>query len=310
MDYIIMDLEWNSAYSRKKKGFINEIIEIGAVKLNADLQEKDSFSVLIKPTVGKKLQGRVKALTHLSNEDVQNGLSYREAILQFRQWVGAEENVFLSWGDGDIRAMIQNNAFFLEETTLPSMQNYVDIQKYCQTQAGLNSGQQIGLSDAAEKIGLDPEKYAHHRALDDSRLTADCFKALFEEKHFKSAMQKADKIFYEKLAFKPYYLKDMHDSRIDPAIFQCVCDVCGGKIKKEKNWRFQNHAFYAVFYCKHCDRHIRFTVRCKQLYDALDIRKTSREVVPKPKEETENPQTKSTPRKPKNKPKKQQKNEA
>ena len=34
MNYIIFDLEWNNAYSYVSKGFMNEIIEIGAVKLN------------------------------------------------------------------------------------------------------------------------------------------------------------------------------------------------------------------------------------------------------------------------------------
>ena len=39
MNYIIFDLEWNNAYSYAKKGFMNEIIEIGALKLNEKLDE-------------------------------------------------------------------------------------------------------------------------------------------------------------------------------------------------------------------------------------------------------------------------------
>ena len=52
MDFIIMDLEWNNTYARKTKGFINEIIEIGAVKLDENLNFKDKFSCLIKPQIG------------------------------------------------------------------------------------------------------------------------------------------------------------------------------------------------------------------------------------------------------------------
>ena len=51
MDFIIMDLEWNNTYARKTKGFINEIIEIGAVKLDENLNFKDKFSCLIKPKI-------------------------------------------------------------------------------------------------------------------------------------------------------------------------------------------------------------------------------------------------------------------
>ena len=63
-----MDMEWNTAYSKKLGGFMNEVIEIGAVKLNDALEELDSFSVIIKSQVGKRLQSRVKTLSliHIS----------------------------------------------------------------------------------------------------------------------------------------------------------------------------------------------------------------------------------------------------
>ena len=59
VNYIIMDLEWNNTYCKKKKGFMNEIIEIGAVKLDSDLNIIDSYSVFVKPQLGKKLHARV-----------------------------------------------------------------------------------------------------------------------------------------------------------------------------------------------------------------------------------------------------------
>ena len=36
-EYVILDLEWNGTYSRRIKGFINEIIEFGAVKVDEQL---------------------------------------------------------------------------------------------------------------------------------------------------------------------------------------------------------------------------------------------------------------------------------
>ena len=47
MNYIIMDLEWNNTYCKKKKGFMNEIIEIGAVKLNSNLDIIDTYSIFV-----------------------------------------------------------------------------------------------------------------------------------------------------------------------------------------------------------------------------------------------------------------------
>ena len=43
LHYIILDLEWNTAYARRIKGFINEIIEVGAVMLDDNLNTVDEF---------------------------------------------------------------------------------------------------------------------------------------------------------------------------------------------------------------------------------------------------------------------------
>ena len=67
MQFIIMDLEWNNAYCKKLKGYINEIIEFGACKVDKDFNVIDEFSVIVKAQVGKKLQGRVTvSYTHLT----------------------------------------------------------------------------------------------------------------------------------------------------------------------------------------------------------------------------------------------------
>jgi DNA polymerase III epsilon subunit-like protein len=47
MHYIILDLEWNNTYARRTKGFLNEIIEIGAVMLDDNLNTIDNFSCLV-----------------------------------------------------------------------------------------------------------------------------------------------------------------------------------------------------------------------------------------------------------------------
>ena len=49
MEYIIFDLEWNNAFNYRTKKGINEIIEIGAVKLNDDFEVVDTFKQLIYP---------------------------------------------------------------------------------------------------------------------------------------------------------------------------------------------------------------------------------------------------------------------
>ena len=59
MNFVILDLEWNPSYSKKLKGFINEIIEFGAIKVNSDLEIIDTFSALVRPQIGKKLNEKI-----------------------------------------------------------------------------------------------------------------------------------------------------------------------------------------------------------------------------------------------------------
>ena len=49
LKYIIFDLEWDNFYNYKTKNSINEIIEIGAVKLNDRLEIVATYKQLIKP---------------------------------------------------------------------------------------------------------------------------------------------------------------------------------------------------------------------------------------------------------------------
>ena len=56
MNYIILDLEWNQADDLKTKlesELTFEIIEVGAIKLNSEYMQIDSFHELIKPQVFK-----------------------------------------------------------------------------------------------------------------------------------------------------------------------------------------------------------------------------------------------------------------
>ena len=85
VNYIIMDLEWNNSYMKSTQKFINEIIEIGAVKLDKELKEIDTFSELIKPVVSRKLRSRIKNLTHITNDDIKTGRPFTKVISDFEK---------------------------------------------------------------------------------------------------------------------------------------------------------------------------------------------------------------------------------
>ena len=97
MDYVILDLEWNSSYSKKAKHFISEIIEFGAVRFNDKFEVLDTFSMLVIPQVGKKLSGKIKELTNISNEELaKGGATYTHVLSKFKKFLG--ESMLLTWG--------------------------------------------------------------------------------------------------------------------------------------------------------------------------------------------------------------------
>lgn len=275
MNYIILDLEWNNTYCKKKKGFINEIIEIGAVKLDSNLLQIDTFSTFIKPQLGKKLHTRVKELTNITNDDVSAGTPFSQAMALFRKWSAGEDNVILTWGDTDIRVLIENFRYFNGITFIPFLKNYANLQKYTQAFLNISKADQIGLSAAAEKLGININSYSLHRAIDDSLLTADIFRKIFNKNMFVSYTLKCDTNFYLKLSFKPKIITDINSPLIDKSRMKCLCDTCGNPCERVSEWRVMNQSFRATFQCKNCKRKIRFTIRFKEYYDRVDIKSSS-----------------------------------
>ncbi len=281
MYYIIMDLEWNNSYMKSTQKFINEIIEIGAVKLDEQLQVVDTFSELVKPTVSKKLRSRIKNLTHITNEEICNGRPFSEVIKRFKKWAGSDA-IVMTWGDTDIRTMLTNFKCFLKKDSIDFISRYADLQRYCQCFINMENVQQAGLSYAAECLEIDAEKYPHHRALDDSLLSAECFKKVYNKEKLNEFIKTCDADFYARLAFKPYVIKDKNDPLIDKNLFNCYCDICGGKVETLKKWKFMNQSFRALFYCENCNREFRVNLRVKKFYDRLDIKRNYSEIIKTP----------------------------
>ena len=278
MNYIIMDLEWNNSYMKSTQKFINEIIEIGAVKLDENMKEIETFSELIKPVVSRKLRSRIKNLTHITNDDIKAGKPFSTVINEFEKWAG-DDVVFLTWGDTDIRTLLSNIKVFLKKDDITFLRKYADLQRYCQCFINMENIQQAGLSYAAECLQIDAEQFPHHRALDDSLLSAECLKKTFISEKLNDFIKDCNEDFYARLAFKPYVIKNKNDPLIDKNLFNCYCDICGGKVEVVKKWKFSNQSFRGIFFCKNCDREFRVNLRIKKFYDYIDVKRNYSEII-------------------------------
>lgn len=282
MMFVVLDLEWNTAFSAHNKKYLNEIIEFGAVKLNEDLVEVDSFSMLVKPQVGKTLTGMVEELTHISNEDLSGGGTFTHVLSKFKKF--ADGCVLLTWGHMDILALIANCQYFLKSERLDFAQQFVDLQKYCERCFHFQkNAKQLGLSKAAGMLEIEFDEQALHRALNDSRLEAECFKRLYQKDECKELFPKMlcsmDEEFYKRLLFKTVPITDINDPKIDRNEFIMYCKKCGGQMEQKTKWKVVNNGFRAHFCCNACHLEFEANVRFRLKYEGVSVHKYMRKII-------------------------------
>lgn len=273
MDYIIFDLEWNNAYNYKTKKGMNEIIEIGAVKLNSKLEIVDTFKQLIKPRITKKLGSRFKNLTNISMDEIkENGVDFDDAFSDFSRWSRGEDTVFLSWSTSDLYTLVDNFVKFRGVTYVDFITKYADVQKYCMQFVDNGSGNQISLSKCAELFKIDLSDKALHRALEDCYAEAYCFKKVFNKEKFDGFVHNCDKAFFERLVYKPYHLSP-DDKIFNIYDVKLECPKCGGNIKVLKKYDYVNKAFRSAGQCTECRKKYWIFVRAKKNYDNISVSK-------------------------------------
>ncbi len=223
MYYIILDMEWNQSYpktdaeGKKKSPPTNEIIEVGAVKLNEKLEFVDAFKSLVRPCYIKKLNSHVKKLTGITPEMLRNGDWFPEVVVDFRDWCG-EDRVILTWGYDDI-PMLESclKMYGLKSDWIGQWYNLQVIYN-AQTDGGKN---QPSLKTAMEHFGCAiDESHPQHDALNDAGYTAMVCRCLDMEKGIREYTRSTRKMSPSTVAFGN--LKEVSRRQ-----FRCV--VIGGR---------------------------------------------------------------------------------
>lgn len=173
MNYIVLDMEWNQPYPGMKLEYenghclANEIIQIGAVRMNDALEITDTFETNVKPQRLRRINHNVRKLTGIDDALLSNAVTLDKAIAAFRAWCGTDF-VFLTWGYDDIGVLGNNLAFFgLSTDWLPPFYNLQMI--FCAQTENLNK--QYSLAYAVEHFGISIDKPLHD-ALTDAYYTA------------------------------------------------------------------------------------------------------------------------------------------
>lgn len=283
MGYIILDLEWDSAYSVKYRRFVNQILQIGAVRLNESFEVTDTFLETVKSSISKKVTGRFAGLTGITTEKMLAGVPFETAVDDYNNWA-AGNAVTMTWSDSDLYSIKENEEYILNGKTF-KIGKYLDLQRFVQGELrllGYEDKNQISLSAAAEKLKVAYEGLELHTARDDSLLCAALLKKCYNKERFEPLIRDtADPEFYKRLRFKPYFISDINDEQIDKKLLVFQCDKCGKTAKQLSKWRYRNRWFSARFECASCHRRFCGRVTFKKTYDDLKARRRICEIKPK-----------------------------
>ena len=175
MYYITLDLEWNQAYAQKALAvqrqlcsrLRGEVIQIGAVKLNENMQPCGSYQIIIKPKYFKKLHRHVSELTGITQDMIDIGTPMTEAAVSFKKWCG-NDFVFLTWGPDDIPMLKEN--FHVNGIDSKWAEKVYDLQIIFNRQTD-GAGKQRSLEYAMEYFEI-PQRLPAHDALNDAYFTA------------------------------------------------------------------------------------------------------------------------------------------
>jgi inhibitor of KinA sporulation pathway (predicted exonuclease) len=164
MNYVVVDLEWNQAMSSKSSVFnklpihlYGEIIQIGAVKLNECMVPNDEFQIDVRPVYFKRIHYKVKKLTGFSKERLAMGVTFPDALEQFRSWCG-DDVTFLTWGYDDRGIMEQN--IIVHGLDWDWIADWVNLQLIYNIQTDGDKNQKA-LSTAMEHFGIEQTRVAH-----------------------------------------------------------------------------------------------------------------------------------------------------
>lgn len=267
--FIILDLEWNC--NRYSNGFFNEIIEIGAVKLNGQLEVCDTFQTFVKPKAGHTLTSVVKRLTHIKNEDLASAPKFEKVYERFLNWAG-DTDVLLCFGNLDVLVLLENLRAYSMPEKIEFVSYYADMQRFCQKRLGKSLNQLLSLSAMAELAGIDTQQMSMHRALDDSIVSAKIFKKLYDSKEFQNEMYENNERLYRRLMFKPFVITDIDSSYVCRADMHLKCPQCGAFLKRIEGWQSKNKYFRAMMECGRCKKEFSGKVRFRMEFDGVAVK--------------------------------------
>lgn len=261
MDYVIFDLEWNQCpYGKGKENpkLPFEIIEIGAVKMDGERNVLGTFHRIVKPVVYQHLHHRTREVVGLTEEDLQNGIPFAQAVQEFFAFSGGA-CMFGTWGPGDLTELQRNMKFYNLLSLIRGPIHFYDVQKLFAIQYETMKSRRA-LEYAADFLHLPKDEH-FHQALSDAKYTADIFARIDMDvvlaydsidvyQNPKSKKEEIHAVYngYTKFISREFDTKEeaMHDREV----CSTHCCICGKTARKRLRWfSAGGKYYYCVAWC-------------------------------------------------------------
>ena len=189
MTHIVVDLEMNPV-SQELEGvrqwLAEEVIEIGAVKLDDKFNQTGEFQCYVHPEYSS-ITRHIRQLTGITDELLEDKKVFTVEFKRFMDWVGSTEVTLYSWSPSDINQLKNECAFKLSGFDIRRLEDHwVDLQKEFDSRLGLKNG--LALKHAVGAMNKN-FKGTQHTALADAINTAEILRLMQDEEKFMQTMQ-------------------------------------------------------------------------------------------------------------------------
>jgi sporulation inhibitor KapD len=178
--YLFIDFEFTMPErNMRMKDFFAEIIEVGIVAV-VDDEVTEQFSSYVSPLKFPKLSERCKSFLHISQQQVDKGLSIYELIKKLEEFnKNNYDTTIVTWGNMDMKVLRHN--CLQAGMAFPFKAAEIDLSMEYKRFFGDQN--QTGLWKAVQEYGKEGTG-RHHRALDDALTTYNIFKLVEKDKRY------------------------------------------------------------------------------------------------------------------------------
>lgn len=189
MKHVVVDLEMNPVsreFREVRRKLNEEVIEIGAVRLDENFQQEAEFQCYVKPEYGP-IKKHITSLTGITQAMVADKKTYAACFQNFVDWVGEEETKIYSWSMSDIKQLRSECRYKLPDFDIGWLNaRWVDLQQEFDDRLGLHNS--LALKHA---LGAMDHKFegTQHTALADAINTSAILTLMQDDAKFKETMK-------------------------------------------------------------------------------------------------------------------------